>query len=61
VQISYRHFDPFLHDFNLACIRNPLLVGVKQRIAVMLGFKAFTNAAITIATVSGRDNSDWDV
>src|SRR5258705_5247346 len=39
--------------------------GVKQRIAVMLGFKAFRNAAITIAvassycTASGRDSSDW--
>jgi len=26
---------------------------VKQRIAVMLGFKAFRNAAITIADIAG--------
>jgi len=40
--------------------------GVKQRIAVMLGFKEFRNAAITISGIellhaSGRDSSDWDV
>jgi transposase-like protein len=37
--------------------------GVKQRIAVMLGFKVFRNAAITIAgyTASARDSSHSDV
>jgi transposase-like protein len=40
--------------------------GVKQRIAVMLGFKGFRNAAVTIAGIelmhaSARDSSRWDV
>ena len=40
--------------------------GVKQRIAVMLGFKVFRNAAITIAGIEflqriRKGNSDWDV
>ena len=40
--------------------------GVKQRIAVMLGFKRFRNAAITIAGIElmhciARDSSDCDV
>jgi transposase-like protein len=40
--------------------------GVKQRIAVMLGFKEFRNAAITIAGIEllhriRKGSSDWDV
>jgi putative transposase len=40
--------------------------GFKHRIAVMLGFKRFRNAAIrppasSCCSASGRDSSDWDV